>query len=290
MGVKSGRLAALDGVSTLASWSLEQTSNPASFVTGNMQNGTGRQRGPKDWTGNYACKGGNPIKLPGEYFDFLGLCSPSDDEEFSANGGTGVCYSGRAIVDEVAITWNYETNDTIAHTVKFSADGELVEDVDTVADATDPDVPASIDNLVLLGTGDDDEGSGSASGADLPLTTVTLTITAANVAYLNAQTALWTRRKPGPAVDWTLAAAMHEESGINLPFVLGDDIEVTCPVGSAGDWLLRWGHVLSFTGITVDRTSGAIIAQTVNLSMNGWKGSSLGYIKKPGGTTFWPGT
>jgi hypothetical protein len=46
--------------------------------------------------------------------------------------------------------------------------------------------------------------------------------------------------------------------------------------------------VRDFSGITVNRETGAIIARTINVDMAAYYGSNAGQILLPGGTQFWP--
>lgn len=275
MGAHSGRFCVIDGVDTMQNWNLTIQSAPHAYVASNTKGGTGRVQGVNDWNGTFAQKGGVPTHMPGDIFSFKGYTAPADD----LLGSAGPTYEGDAIVDQVQITWNWETGEPIAMVTNFSGDGECVEGSDSLDDVTDPNVPQPRGLRITLGP--DELGSDS---DDLCTSQAQLTITAANVPYVNACTDNWTRRKAGP-IDWTGTLTMHEDSGLLLPFEIGDDVELWWYVTQSTYWITKWAHIVSFAGITCDR-AGAIVGMTVNLGMNGFN-PGAGQIRLPGAVADW---
>jgi hypothetical protein len=71
---------------------------------------------------------------------------------------------------------------------------------------------------------------------------------------------------------------------------LNAQIELKMFDSLAAFWSLKWGIVKEFTGITVDRETGAIIQRTCNIEWMGFDAAGVaGEIKLPAaGSTFWP--
>lgn len=277
MGVHSGRFAVVDSQSTVENWSINIQSTPQPYIASNTRGGTGRIMGVQDWNGNFQQKGGVPTKMPGDSLSFKGYTAPETDVVDT----DGPVYEGDAIVDQVQLTWNWETGEPIMTVINFSGDGEVEETTDTLQDTTDPNVPGPRGLRITLGP--DESGSDS---DDLCTSQAQLIITAANQPYVNACTDNWTRRKPGP-IDWTGTLTLHNDSGLDLPFEIGDDVELWWYVTETTYWITKWAHVVSFTGITADR-AGPIIGMTVNLGMNGFN-PDVGQIRLPGaGSDWWP--
>ena len=277
MGAHSGRFAVIDGVDTVESWSANILSAPQAYIASNTKGGTGRVPGVMDWNGSFNQRGGSPVHMPGDLFDFKGYTAPNTD----ILGVDGAYYEGEAIIDQVQITWNWTTGEPIAIVSNFSGNGEVEEGSDITTDVTDPAVLSPTGLRFTLGA---DEESGSDD--DLCTSQAQLTITAANPSYVNSCTNNWTRRKAGP-IDFSGSLTMHNDSGLALPFAIGDDVELWGYVSAAAYWILKWCHIDSFTGITCNR-AGEIITMTVPFSMNGFN-PSAGQIRLPGaGSDWWP--
>lgn len=281
MPVHSGKLGVVNGKSTVQNWSISDEQNLAAAVASNTALGRVRRPGVNSWSGNYAQKGGTPPVMPGETFSFVGYTAPTDNVS-----GNGLKYTGDAVVKSVAISWNWASGEIIGSTTEF--DGHLAlaaADGTQIADITAPDVP-TIALAKIQFSADDTTFTDVAN-----VTTVTLTITNDVQAYVNSSTVvsntLWTGQRAGN-YDWNMAIAMQDVKRTDV--VKGTQYSWKIFVDATTFWKLKWGRVKNFTGLTVDRDSGAIIAQTVNVEMDGTKESDgvLGHILKPGGTQFWP--
>lgn len=278
MGVHSGRFAVIDGRGTAENWSLNLISTPQPYVASNTAGGRGRIAGIKDWNGAFQQRVGYPVSMPGDVFTFKGYGAPDDD----VLGSDGAMYSGSAIIDQIQLTWNWETNEPIMCVSNFSGNGALTETSDVLSDATSPAVQGPTGLRFTLGA-DEDAGSDD----DLCTSQATITITADNQPYVNACTGGWTKRKAGP-IDWNGQLQLHNDSGLALPFEQGDDIELWAYVTETTYWIFKWAHIEGFTNIVANR-SGEIIGMTVPLSMNGFVSSAAGQIRKPGaGSDWWP--
>ena len=286
MGVHSGKFGTIDGINTVRQWSINDAGETKPYVASNTLGGTGRRRGNEDWSGTANCYGCRPPVMPGDPLAFVGYTAPSDDVE----GSNGARYSGDAMVNQVAISWNWEAGDPLSYVLNFEGNGVLSGAPGAaVPDATFPDVPVIIGRPMLWGAVDAAPGSSEYEELD-DVQSASLTITTANPSYVNSSTSGGTRRKAGN-VDWTLAITMHNEGGIDLPFSKGDLIGVLLPSGVDDEyWDLRWGIVKDFTGITVDREGGAIISATINIEMAGFDhdNEEVGHIIDPDGNSYWP--
>lgn len=282
MGVHSGRFAIVDGVDTVRNWNISETTSPARFVASNTRNGTGRRKGIRSWTGSYAKYGAKPLHMPGEFFNFLGYTAPDDDTE----GGQGLCYSGSAIVDSVALMWNWQNGEILSHSVNFSGHLALtVETDDDPQDLTEPDVPEVWGTKLAFGA--------DVSAAETVIANMlqaTLNISSSNQSYVNSSTYIgdkpWTGRTPGN-IDWSLAAVIQDNIRTASVPVVGEDTQIKLYIDDTLFWLLYWGHVRDYTGLTADRDSGAILQGTMNLDMNASLGGDIGRIQLPGESEAW---
>lgn len=274
MTIRSGRLGVVNGHGSIQNWQTQQVQTPARFAASNTGGGMASREGSHDWSGSFLQMLALPTIMPGEKFTFLGYTNDED-------GSGSASYTGDAIVDSVAITWNWQTGATIQTAVTFSGDGEYTDGVATGTDAT-----------VL----DTDEACGTKIEVDgvewTDLVSATLTITSANVAYTNSSTVengkCWANRRPG-VIDWSLAVQEENSDGLPAGRAVGADGEIKLYSDATLFWHLIEGHFVDDTGLNIDRNSGAIIGRTRNLVMNGAHqgAAQLGAIIKPGGSLWW---
>jgi hypothetical protein len=220
--------------------------------------------------------------MPGDVIPFVGYRNSTTDVRNTA----GIRSVGDIIVDSVAITWNWNTNEIISTVTNFSGDGVLTHASGAgVIDATVPELRTPCSTNIMF------------DAAILPdVLTATLTFSMANQAYVSSSTydsvsgSCWTKRKRGAALDFTLAIAQYNEAGI-APIGIGEDTIAKLYVNATEFWELKWCQLQGIGGVTVDIETSAIIQQTLNLNFNGIKNAALGYIRKPGSLTdYWPAT
>lgn len=284
MGIHSGRFGVVNGQSTVRNWSVSETADVKQYIASNTRGGSGRQRGNLDATGNFSRYGGKPILMPNDVFTFQGYTAPGDDVE----GSNGPIYQLPAIVDQVAISWNWQAGDIISHAVNFGLRGQtgpfeqLADGL--YSDATDPDVP-SVNGLVpLVST------LGGSSGFDAIecVLNATLTLSAAVQTFVNSCSAGRVGRVSGN-IDWSLAITVQNDDLASLPFEVNDLVALQLPIDDTDEWQLTWGIVRDFSNIMVDRESGAIVSFTVNIDMAGFDNDTgdVGSIILPGETDPW---
>lgn len=270
MGVHSGKFAVIDGLGTMRNWSVNDVSNAQKFVASNTRCGTGRVRGTRDWTGNVSAYGAVPLVMPGQYFDFRGYTAPANNVS-----GSGPCASGNALVESVTITWNWGNGEILAHQINFGGNGELTWIDDFFEDVSVPVTPIVCGTKILQ----EDEIWPN-------LVQASLTLTAPMLPYVNSATDCWTYRRSGP-FDWTLSLTEQNNERDGLPEI-SSDLDLKLFVNASEFWHLRWGHLIDYSNLSVDRETGAIISRTVNLGMSGFVGGETGHVLMPDESTFWP--
>jgi len=290
MSVHSGKFGVVNGVSTVRNWTLEQVSASQAFVASNTRGGTGRRKGVKDWTGSYSCYGSTPPAMPGELFNFEGYTAPEDDQW----GSDGLTYYGQALVTQVALNLNFESSEIWNFQTSFGGDGALARKSDVIADATDPRAYSPLDSkIVILDPDRSVLGSGSLSasaGEESCITSAALTLSVPDNTYVNSCTTPWTGRRAGP-LDWTGTLNSQHIDPDDLGFEIGDDVILQLWVDDVNYWEFKWVHIKDFTGLTIDRETGAILSMGIAIEMNGFvDGLGDGHIKLPGtpGTPWWP--
>ena len=276
----SGIYGAIEGVSHLQQWQVEEGYTNVKSVSTSTQHGTNRHRGIYDWTGQYSAYGGIPAYMPGEFFDFVGFKGPD------SSGGLllGDQLEGNVLVGSVAITWDFKTNTPISHVVQFGGNGAL-------AFATGPEiVDAALprDDTPCLG-----KIALYASPTETPIPHVTqavLTFTREMKTAVNSGTSAGsgkcqTARRPGAAIDWSLAITT-ENGNEYAPLASGLVVNPRCYINATEYWDLIWGLIGKRTGLIANRETGDIISQTHNIEMKGF-GASQGSIVMPGDVDFW---
>lgn len=283
MAVHSGRRSAVNGISTVRNWSVNDQHTPAQGVASNTAYGTLRRKGVHDWTGSFDRFGVVPEVMPGESFSFIGYTAPDDDIS-----GVGMRYSGTACVSQIALNMNWAGGEMISIQHDFAGHLALTgtPGAAEITDSTDPEV------YPIGGCKLEYSSDGSTWHEWTDLLQAVWTLSNQLQQYVNSSTYvggyLWTGRKPGP-IDWQLAVT--EQNGDRSRFNKGDDIWVRLHLDTSGTnyWQLKVGQVGDFTGIVADRETGKILQQTVNVRMNSnlLADGSLGHILKPDGTAWW---
>lgn len=280
MPVYGGLLGAVNGIGSVQQWTINDDMDIHSMGASNTRGGKAKKQGTQHWSGTYIQFGANPLaRMPGDVIAFEGYIEPSDNVS-----GVGPGYSGNAMIDSIQIVWDWNTNAPVMITTSFSGDNALVHNpsMAQIIDETALDVVcAQNDSLkVLYGADGYQEWDN--------LVTLTLNISRANLEYANSSTTGWKRKKKGP-FDWTVTAV--EDEVRRNRFAKGDFVELHVYASEDDYWLLKWGMVKSFTGITVNRDTGEVIKQTVNFegSIRDYAGVNVGSIILPGETTAWAG-
>lgn len=277
----SGKHSVVNGISTMRNWNVELTQDVKIYAASNTDGAKDRVEGPHKWSGSLDAYGATPLWLPGSLNAFTGYTAPAD----GVGGSAGQTYTGNVRIDNVAISINPQSGDIISHVVNFTGDGPWAEaSTAAIVDATLPDVPKPCPIKVVrdpLGTPIDITG----------ITAITLTLTAENLTTVNADTydvgtnKCWQETRAG-IIDWTMTIA-REEDVTESPNV-GDNDHLHVYVSASEYYDLLWGQVVGYTGITVDRETGAIINHTLNYGMKSFNGAQ-GRIQLPGAVSAWWG-
>lgn len=282
MGVHSGKFARINGISTARQWTIVDQSTQPKYVATNTYLGTGRVLGVHSWNGTYQAYGVKPQVMPGDTLHFSGYGAPANDVS-----GNGLLYGGDAVVSRVVLNWDWRSGAIIGHTVTFAGHLELTKT--SGADPGDSAVPTV---NPTTGTKVEWVAGNLTNFAELPnVVNASLTFSAAMASYVNSSTYIngkaWTGQKSGP-IDWGLSITQEDDERLTNIFSPDDIVQVKLFTDSTLFWLLKHGIVRDFSGITVNRETGAIIGRTINIDMNGYYGSTLGAVIMPDTTQWWP--
>lgn len=275
MGVHSGKFGVINGMSTARNWQITDDITNPKYVASNTQGGTGRISGIESWQGSFGYYGAIPPVMPGDIFAFAGYTAPDND----TLAGTGTKATGNAIVDSIAITWNWGNGDIISQVCNFSGHLGLAwaDAQAALSDATAPDAPT------ICGTKIEYSDDGAAWTELTDCLQATLTLSAANTAYVNSSTSCTTGRKAG-IIDWTAAITRQDTKKI---LSKGDSKYWRFYTDSNSYFLLKWGKVKGFTNFNVDIETGNIISHVMNLEMNGVNAGVIGSIRVPDAVADW---
>lgn len=287
MAVHSGRFGVVNSVSTVGEWAVNDAGSLAEAVASNTAYGTARRPGVEEWNGHYQNYGVQPPvgQMPGDVINFTGYTAPDSDI-----AGVGLQYSGVAYLKQLAISWNWAAAEIINMTTDF--DGHLAL---TSTPSTGPTLDASAPNFPQIGgTFFQFSPDGVTWTTWTDLVNATWTLKNSVQPYVNSGTFIagtpgrfWTGRRVG-IFDWSLSAV--EQNTDRSRFTKGQQLWLRLYVTATTYWLLKYGVVREFTNITIDRKTGKIISQTVNIDGNvsDFATGALGTITKPDGTVFWP--
>lgn len=282
MGVHSGKFGVVNGEETVRNWSINDEQALQSYVASNTLFGTGRQPGIESWTGSFQKFGYMPNTMPGELLAFVGYQAPDDDVS-----GNGMRYSGQAMVSQLQINWNWGAGEIINSQIDFAGHLALTAAVGAeITDASFPTVPPVTVTKIEYAPGPNFD---TFEELDC-LVSAQLTFQCALQSYVNSCTIvasrLWTGQKAGP-IDWTLAITQQDNA---RTLTKGQQVALRLYVNATEFFLLKWGRLQNYTGINVDRQTGAIISQTLNFGMDGFDtvGEDVGQIVLPDATVWWP--
>lgn len=279
MVAHGGKYAVVNNFDTLRGWTIVDNAPAKPYAASNTGGGHGRRKGIRVWTGQVQCYGAVPVVMPGETFAFQGYGSPTTDVE----GADGYVYSGNAIVDQVAIVWNFATQEPLGYTLGFSGDLALtIASAAPPEDVSIPNPPQVCDTKLLWGATE-----------LLDWTQATLTIRAGNTAFVNSSTCIagvvWTGRRPGN-IDWTVSINQEcDERGVATAPAIGAEAILKMYTSATEFWQLKWGQIEGYGSLAWNRETAAIAARTIGIGMQGSDGATLGNIILPD-TTLWWGT
>lgn len=106
-------------VSSVTSWSLENTVTTVPFIASNTRGYKGQLEGLHSCTGNISGLGGLPPIAPGQRFKFLGYVGPTSGR---LNDLVGHVYSITAIANSVQVQINYQMSNPITWTIGWMSD------------------------------------------------------------------------------------------------------------------------------------------------------------------------
>ena len=143
---------AVNGVSNIIKWELEQRASPNPGGNSATKNQANELEGVVDWTGYYIAHGHTPGTNPGGALTFKGSIDMDVD--------TNMTVEGTGMVERWSVFWDYANNRPITHKVDFGANGTAITYGDTAIDDAGP--PAwfmSNDTVVAAGDPEDVHGS-----------------------------------------------------------------------------------------------------------------------------------
>lgn len=279
---------ATGALSTVESWTLNDTKSSDSYSASNTLNGVVRGGGIRTWDGSFIGKGAEPPIMPGESFTFKGYTEPTSGTE----GETGITYEGPAICSQVTAVWNWATNTILAWTVTFSGNpGLTIATAVPTLDASIPTVGATCGTKVEYAL-----STAPTVFIEIPaVTQATLSISSTLASEANSSTfangECWMGHSKGP-IDWTLALPQEDyQRGVDGYPLIGGYNLLKLYVDGTDFWELRFSKTESYTGLIVDRNGGTTIARTINFAMSATDGVTMGLIKKPSeeltGPVYW---
>lgn len=281
MGVFTGSLGAINGINNIRNWSVEETSDAKVAVTSATRGGTARSKGVRSWSGSASIYGCAPPVMPGDMFSFVGYRNSATDVVNAA----GIRTTGSVMIESIVMNWNWNTNDILNTVINFVGSGPVTHASGVaVVDSSSAVFEGACPNLPQIAL-----GATPTVFAEIPdVLSASLTISNPSKPIVSSSTNCWTQRKKGAAVDYTLSIVQYNETGL-APIAMRDDCVIKLlNSATANDfWELKWCHLLGITGVTVDRETGNPIQQTLNFGMNTFAYGEQGFIKRPGGTTWW---
>lgn len=291
MGVHGGRFGVVNNVPAMINWSIEDDSDTKEVINSQTYAMPSQLPGINHWSGSIEQNGANPVAglMPGTIFAFQGYTNPDNDTA----GGTGSIYSGNIMVERMTLALNWETGDV--EKISYEFQGALGLTLQTgqtaLTDVTTPNYYGTKQLpqpkiAVASGTG----APGSLTNWPY-VTQLSLTLSNEIQPVVNASTGGLTDRKAGP---WKLEVSATEQEILRSLFDKDNvlHLQIYTKPDASQFWDIKWLHVKNFTGIQVNRETGAIISRNVALPFRAWDAETtpiLGAITLPGaGSDWWP--
>ena len=268
-------------VSSITSWSLDNTISPIEYTASNTRGYRGKLAGLHDATGNISGLGAIPPLAPGQRFRFYGYTGPSNGV---VNNVNGTVYSVTAIVNSVQIQISYQWNSPITWTIGWQADWH--QDGDELAVSYDHGfwdytnipccqlLPSKKYKLAIF-----KKGSTSQTISDLCLLDANIQFTNETAQYANSCSAKaggWQSRLAGPttcSVSTNIQGDDFTKTGDLYPgtnhlvrmYVGGDDADcqVTC-------WEFSKLFFTGFSGLNVDTSNNSPLQFSCNMDYNAY--------------------
>jgi len=270
MGVITGVGAAVDGLPCLRQFKIVTRGIDNKVACSASAGAVVRSTPNKDWMGVAVGFGHTPAKLPGELFQLTGNDSGGEGWQSAANG---------AIVDRVQVVCPTKDGKDIFHYIYFSANGALTAGTYNAADATIPAPANASERGVTIG---------STVIPDVGMWAFDIFGNTAEPIWTSSSGG-WPNRKPGN-IDAEITFSQYFNAHGDLP-VLGDHAIYKLHVTAALYWEISWGQLLEQPAeYTVSDESGKpeYVVSEQKAHFSGSYGGARGYIKTPGGTTYWP--
>jgi len=279
MSVISGKNGVVNGSAEVRDWSITSEADLQAYVSSATKGGTSRTAGNEDWNGTYNAYGHTPVRMPGEFFAFLGSIDKLVGVDSGASG---------AIVDQVEIRIDIEAGAIIDHSVNFSANAVLTFGAAVASDATVPAPPSSKGTKIQTAA-----AIGSPVFTNiLDYRTCTITITSDNNVYVSSESAGQVKRTAGN-IDFSVSYSVYADdfSNANVPPV-NTVANLRVFVNATQFWDLKWVRYGDASDMGANIESADNVAATLNVMMEGYTDVAStpteGFIKKPDGSTFWP--
>lgn len=270
MGQITGLNAAIDGIPCISEFNLEIFDQDNAVACSNTAGGVLRTSANKDWSGVVLGFGSLPPKLPGELFTFTGADSAGQGWVSEASG---------AIVDRAVIFCNTKLSQLFYYYLFILGNGSLTPTGSlTITSSTIPN-PDSVSGLGIT--------IGSTAITDIGSWKLEL--------IGNTAKPIW----PGSASGWAKRGAGNIDAILTWEqyFNAVADVQVVNAVAeykpyvsASTFWDLKWMQVSKVPPKYVVRNAQnepEYVVAECEARFTGYSGGVKGYIKKPGGATYW---
>lgn len=282
---RSGGWAMVGGRKQLRQWTVSDTNNLSVSDNSATKGGKRRKSGVYSWQGSWEAEGIMPGNLLGKLVPFSGFAGPSNN----VSGGTGLLVSGIIAVNQIVLTIDITSNQILRHTVNFLGHLKKTEAAASAAITDATEDPYFCSGDVVL---DYDDGTGNARVEFVDWKTITVTFTSNFQAEVNSGTKvdgdIWTAQTPTGDFDWTLAIAQAADSEPLAKSVQLPDLQLA--FGGDNPWLLGFGKVDAYTGLTVSATDKSVKQRTANIMHDSHSDidDTIGHVQDPEANVLWP--
>jgi len=266
----TGLKAAIDGMTCLREWNIALTGIDTAAVCSASDGAVLRGTGNLDWTGK-AVGYGLPSKYPGDIFTFTGSDRAGGGWQSAANG---------TIVSKVRVVCPIMSGTNIYHEIEFAATGSLTKGSSAATDATNPN-PLSSKGLGF------NLDSGTVRGVEFWVLEIDGNLTKPSwPSHMEG----WPVRDAGNVdamIQWRQTFdAMSQIPATNTFYNIQPYTSATLY------YEMQWGQVLA-TSVEYPIEGkppgeAEYIKATCTAMFSGYKDGIKGYLKKPGGTAYWP--